>query len=220
MGKTIKLTANDGHQLDAYVSEATGRVKGSVVIVQEIFGINPHIRSVCDQYAQRGYTAIAPALFDRIEPGIELDYSPEGVKTGIEYKSKSDDGSALADIGAAVDHISTAGKVSVIGYCWGGKLTYLAACSVSGVSKAIGYYGGGIGSVIDQSPQIPTLLHFGDQDAAIPMAEVEAVIDARPELEVHIYSAGHGFNCDVRGSYDKDAADLALERTLKFIEGA
>ncbi len=220
MGKTIKLTAADGHQLDAYVSEPAGQPKGSIVIVQEIFGVNPHIRSVCDNYAELGYAAIAPALFDRLKPGIELDYSPEGVKTGIEYKGKSEDGPALQDISAAVDYISKEGKVSVIGYCWGGKLTYLAACKVSGISKAIGYYGGGIGSVIDQNPQVPTLLHFGDQDTAIPMTEVNAVIDAHPELEVHVYTAGHGFNCDERGSYDKEAADLALERTLKFIEGA
>ncbi len=220
MGQTIKLTASDGHQLDAYTCEAVGRVKGSIVIVQEIFGINPHIRSVCERYAELGYSTIAPALFDRLKPGIELDYSPEGVKAGIECKGKSEDGAALADISAAVDYISKDGKVSVIGYCWGGKLTYLAACTVPGISKAIGYYGGGIGTVIDQSPQIPTLLHYGDQDTAIPMAEVEAVIKAHPELEVHVYSAGHGFNCNERGSYDKEAADLALERTLKFIEGA
>lgn len=220
MGQTIKLTASDGHELNAYTCEAVGRTKGCIVIVQEIFGINPHIRSVCDKYAELGYATIAPALFDRLKPGIELDYSPEDVKIGIEYKGKCADGPALADISAAVDYISKDGKVSVIGYCWGGKLTYLAACKISGISKAIGYYGGGIGTVIDQSPQIPTLLHYGDQDAAIPMTEVEAIIETHPELEVHVYSAGHGFNCDLRGSYDKDAADLALERTLKFIEGA
>ncbi|WP_169570162.1 dienelactone hydrolase family protein [Sneathiella limimaris] len=220
MGNFVDLKAEDGHDLMAYVAKAEGNAKGAIVIIQEIFGVNPHIQSVCDGYAKAGYTAIAPALFDRIKPGIELGYTEEGVKTGLEYKNTIEPDTALKDVKAAVDYISSVGKVTVIGYCWGGLLTYLSACKLDGIFKAVGYYGGGIGNYVDNTPQVPTLLHFGDQDHAIPLDEVEAVKKAHPEVEVHIYAAGHGFNCDARGSYDKASADLALDRTLKFIEGA
>ncbi len=219
MGDFVKLTAEDGHQLDAYLCAAEGDVKGAIVLVQEIFGINAHIRNVCERYAALGYTTIAPALFDRINPNIELAYDADGVAKGREYKEISKDENALKDIAAATAHVNTGPKVSVIGYCWGGKLAYLAASKVTGLFKAVGYYGGGIASVIEQSPQIPTLLHFGDQDSAIPMSEVEEIIAKHPQIEVHIYSAGHGFNCDARGSYNKEAADVALSRTLNFLQG-
>ena len=220
MGQNVKLTAEDGHQLDAYICQAEGDAKGAIVLVQEIFGINTHIKSVCAQYAALGYTTIAPALFDRKTKGVELDYSAEGVATGREYKDSVTDDMALMDITAAIKHVNTGPKISIVGYCWGGKLAYLAASKVPGLFKAIGYYGGGIATVIDQSPQIPTLLHFGDQDNAIPMNEVNDIIARHPQIEVHIYSAGHGFNCDARGSYNEAAADLALKRTLDFLQGA
>lgn len=216
----IQLTTKDGHSFAAYVSEAKGDAKGGIVIIQEIFGVNHHIRSVCDRYAEAGYTAIAPALFDRIKPGIELEYTEEGVKQGLEYKTGSDDDQLINEIEASANHISSAGKVSVVGYCWGGTLAFLSACKADGIFKAIGYYGGGIAAIKDQKPQIPTLLHFGEEDTGIPMEDVNAVIDARPDVEVHVYPAGHGFNCDARGSYHEESARLALKRTLDFIEGA
>lgn len=220
MGHNVRLTAEDGHQLDAYICKTEGDAKGALILVQEIFGINAHIKSVCAQYASLGYTTIAPALFDRKQQDVELDYTAEGVAAGIEYKNSIPDDSALMDIAAAAKYVNTGPKVSIIGYCWGGKLTYLAASKVSGLFKAIGYYGGGIASVIDQNPQIPTLLHFGDQDTAIPLSEVDEIRTRHPEIEVHTYAAGHGFNCDARGSYNKEAADLALKRTLDFLQGA
>ncbi|WP_025899710.1 dienelactone hydrolase family protein [Sneathiella glossodoripedis] len=219
MGKKVRLTAEDGHQLDAYLCEAQGECKGAIVLVQEIFGVNSHIRSVAERFAELGYRTIAPALFDRLEPNVELAYDADGVAKGREFKDRIADEIALKDIAAAADYVDTGPKVSVIGYCWGGKLAYLAAGKIKNLFKAVGYYGGGIVGVMEQNPQIPTLLHFGDQDSAIPMSEVEAIIARHPEVEVHVYSAGHGFNCDARGSYNKEAADLALKRSLDFLQG-
>ena len=220
MGSMITLKADDGQSLSAYLAEAEGIPKGGIVIIQEIFGVNIHIKDVCDRYAKLGYTAIAPALFDRIEPNIDLDYDSAGVDRGRELKGLSLDDPALKDIAAARDHISGAGTITVIGYCWGGTLAYLAACRLSGISKAIGYYGGGIAASKDEVPQIPTMLHFGDQDASIPMTDVDAIMNARPETVIHIYQAGHGFNCDRRASYNAEATKLALKRSLDFITGA
>ncbi|MBL4666744.1 MAG: dienelactone hydrolase family protein, partial [Sneathiella sp.] len=209
-----------GHKFSAFVAQPTGAVKGSIIIVQEIFGINSHIRSVCEQYASHGFTAIAPALFDRISGDVELEYNADGVKLGLEYKNKIEDTVALTDIKAAANHVSSSNPTAIVGYCWGGTLAFLAACDLDGISKAIGYYGGGISKNVKKRPQIPTLLHFGDQDGSIPMDDVDQIVKAHPEIEVHIYEAGHGFNCDVRASYEKSSAELALSRTLKFLEGA
>ncbi len=219
MGELITLKAEDGHSLSAYVATPAGACKGGIVIIQEIFGINGHIRDICDRFAKCGYAAIAPALFDRIEPGIELDYDPDGVAKGIELKGKSDEPLALMDIATAHDHIAEYGDISVIGYCWGGTLAYLSACKLSGFSKAIGYYGGGIAQIMNEQPQIPLMLHFGDQDASIPMTDVDAIMTARPETVTYVYQAGHGFNCDRRASYNAEATKLALKRSLDFIAG-
>jgi len=220
MGERINLVSDDGHNFNAYVSRPDGDAKGAIIVVQEIFGVNSHIRAVCDQYADLGYTAIAPALFDRISEGIELQYDTDGVQEGLKLKGQVEDAAALKDIAAAAVHVASNGPVAIVGYCWGGTLAFLAACDLGGISKAIGYYGGGIAKQLGKRPQIPTLLHFGDSDGSIPMEDVDLVTKAHPELEIHVYEAGHGFNCDVRGSYDKASADLALDRTLKFLEGA
>ncbi|MEH6474320.1 MAG: dienelactone hydrolase family protein [Sneathiella sp.] len=220
MGEQINLTSADGHNFNAFISHPEGDAKGAMVVVQEIFGVNSHIRSVCDQYAALGYIAIAPALFDRISGGIELEYDADGVKQGLEYKNKIEDATALLDIAAAVGHVASSSPTSIVGYCWGGTLAFLAACEMNNLTKAIGYYGGGIAKQLDKQPQIPVLLHFGDQDGSIPMDDVDLITKTFPELEIHVYEAGHGFNCDVRGSYDKPSTDLALSRTLKFLEGA
>jgi carboxymethylenebutenolidase len=217
MGINVKLTAADGHQFDAYCAQTDGALKGSLVVIQEIFGVNDHIQSVCDRYAAMGYTAIAPALFDRLQTNVKLNYDEAGMKAGLALKHGTTDDNALMDIAAAGAHVRPFGKVSVVGYCWGGTLAFLTACQLPNFFKAIGYYGGGIPANKDKRPQIPTLLHFGREDGSIPMTGVEEVIAAHPEMEIHVYEAGHGFNCDARASYNKVSADLALERSLNFL---
>ncbi len=212
----MELTASDGHKFSAYKAAPPGDPKAGLVVIQEIFGVNSHIQDVCDRYAEQGYLAIAPALFDRISPNITLNYESEDVTQGIEYKMQISDEQALLDIDAARAAIASAGPVYVVGYCWGGSLAYLSACRLPDFNKAVGYYGGQVAQHIDEAPQIPVMLHFGDQDASIPLKSVDEVMTKRPGIPVYIYQAGHGFNCDQRGSYDTASAKLALDRTLEF----
>ncbi len=220
MGETIRLTAADGHEFDGYLTKPETAPKGGVVIVQEIFGVNAHIKSVCDRFSRLGFTALAPALFDRAAPGTELGYEADDIQEGLKIRSKIDLDQALKDITAAGTYLKDENTVSILGYCWGGSLAYLTACRLSGFSKAVGYYGGMIAQHKEEQPQIPTLLHFGDQDGSIPLTDVDAIMNARPETEIHIYQAGHGFNCDLRGDYNAAAAKLALDRSVAFITGA
>jgi carboxymethylenebutenolidase len=217
MGETIRLRAADGFELSAYRAAPSGTPRGGLVVIQEIFGVNGHIRRVADGYAADGYLAVAPALFDRIEPGIEIGYGPPDIERGRELKGRSQTEAALRDIAAARDAVAAAGKVGVVGYCWGGYLAWLSATRLDGFAAAVSYYGGGIGSVAGETPRCPVLLHFGEKDHAIPLSEVETVRKAHPELEIHLYPAGHGFNCDERGSYDPESARLARERSLAFL---
>jgi carboxymethylenebutenolidase len=217
MGHAIELTAADGFKLSAYRAEPSGKPRGGLVVVQEIFGVNSHIRSVCDGFAADGYLAIAPALFDRIEPGIEIGYTPEDIARGRDLKMKSTTDNALRDIGAAVATLASDGKVAVVGYCWGGLLSWLAASRVSGLAAAIAYYGGGMTDAAAATPQCPVMAHFGEWDKGIPIAGVDALKKAHPDIEVFIYAADHGFNCDQRGSYEPGSARLARERTLEFL---
>ncbi|MCF8468127.1 MAG: dienelactone hydrolase family protein [Sneathiella sp.] len=217
MGEMLELQAADGHKLSAYKASPEASVKGGVIIVQEIFGLNSHIKDICDGYAKEGFVAIAPALFDRIRPGIFLDYSSEDVTEGIKYKTQTKDADALKDIDAAAKEIAGVGDIAVIGYCWGGSLAYLAACRLSSIQKAVGYYGGQVAQHIVEAPKVPIILHFGDQDGSIPITAVEAIKAKRPDIPVYVYHAGHGFNCDQRASYDAGSAKLALQRTLEFI---
>ena len=216
MGETIRLRAADGFELSAYRAAPSGTPRGGLVVIQEIFGVNGHIRRVADGYAADGYLAIAPALFDRIEPGIEIGYGPPDIERGRELKGRSQTEAALRDIAAARDAVAAAGKVGVVGYCWGGYLAWLSATRLDGFAAAVSYYGGGIGSVAGETPRCPVLLHFGEKDHAIPLSEVETVRKAHPELDIHVYPAGHGFNCDERGSYDAESARIARERSLAF----
>jgi carboxymethylenebutenolidase len=217
MGKTIELKAADGHALKAYLAEPAARPRGAVVVVQEIFGVNSHIRSVCDGFAADGYVAIAPALFDRIERGIELGYAPDDVARGRELKARAAADAALRDIAAARDAVAGAGRVAVIGYCWGGYLAWLAAARERGFACAVPYYGGGMTDAATEQPRCPVLAHFGEHDTAIPVAGVRALAAAHPEVEIHLYAAGHGFNCDQRAAFDAAAAKLARGRTLAFL---
>ena len=217
MSQTIKLTAADGIAIDAYRADPAGTPKGGLVVLQEIFGVNPHIRRVADGFAAQGYRVIAPALFDRVKPGVELDYTQEGMSAGIALMGQVDQGKAILDVAAAVQAASEAGKVGIVGYCWGGSLAYAAACSVDGLAAAVGYYGGNIAKSLDRRPKVPLMLHFGERDAHIPMSDVDAIKAALPDVPVYTYDADHGFNCDARGSYDKPSAAEALDRTLAFL---
>ncbi len=217
MGETIELTAKDGFTLSAWKAVPAGTPKGGVVVLQEIFGLNPHIRSVADRFAAAGYLAIAPALFDRVQPGIELGYTPDDVTNGAAIRARTTLDGALADTQAAIDAASEAGKVGVVGYCWGGSLAFWASTRLSGVSAAVCYYGGMIANALDEIPKAPTIMHFGQLDKHIAMSDVAKIRAAFPHLSVFDYPADHGFNCDARGSYDKPSADLALARTLEFL---
>jgi len=210
-----RLTASDGHELDAYEVHPDGAT-ASVVIVQEIFGVNAHIRSVVDRYASFGYRAIAPALFDRGQRGVELGYDDEGKALGIELVMPIAFDAAMLDVGAAVEHVADTGPVGLVGYCFGGSVAWLAAADLP-VAAAVGYYGGQVPAMVDRHPNAPVMLHFGELDAGIPLDGVEAVRSAHPEVPVHVYpGADHGFNCDARDSYDARSAAIALGRTLEF----
>lgn len=217
MGQRIELRAADGFELGAWESKPAGAPNGSVVVIQEIFGVNSHIRDVVDGYAEAGYAAVAPQIFDRVEPNIELGYEEADMGRGIELAfQKLQMPNTLADIQAAIDHASAHGRVGVVGYCFGGLLTWLAACELTGVAAASSYYGGGVAGEAERSPNCPVIMHFGELDAHIPLSDVDKVKAAQPDVPVYVYAADHGFNCDHRGSFDAPSADLARERTLAF----
>ncbi len=215
----IALAAADGFSSSAYLAEPSEKPRGAIVVLQEIFGVNSHIRAVADGYAAAGYLAIAPATFDRIERDVQLGYAADDMTRGSRLKAAVEALPApgvLQDIQAAVDHVARAGKVGIVGYCWGGLLVWRSAEKVRGLSAAVAYYGGGmtVGSEPSRKPAVPTMAHFGDQDAHISVESVKAFEQAHPEVEVHLYAANHGFNCDQRGSYNAGAAATALERSL------
>lgn len=219
MGETIILRAADGFGTTAYVAKPAGKPRGGLVVIQEIFGVNHHMRGVADGYARDGYVAIVPALFDRIRPGIELGYDEAAIAKGRELKGASPTEAALLDIAAARDAIAATGKLGVIGYCWGGFLAWLGATRLKGFAAGISCYGGGIGGVATEKPACPVQFHFGDKDHAIPLSEVDKVRAAgHKAVEVHVYAAGHGFNCDERGSFDAASAKLARIRALAFLD--
>lgn len=225
MGQFIDLKAADGFTFPAYVAQPAGKPRGGVVVLQEIFGVNAHIRAVADGYAAAGYLAVAPATFHRVKAGVELGYAPDDMSAGMALKAAVEAmgmnpaaPGVLQDIQAAIHHAAGAGKVGVVGYCWGGLLTWRAACLLQGVSAAVPYYGGGITSAAEvaRKPKCPVMAHFGEKDHWIPLDGVEAFKRAHPGVEVHIYAANHGFNCDHRGAWDAAAAAQARERTLAF----
>ena len=216
MGTTLELTAADGHRFAAYRADPPGKPRGGIVVVQEIFGVNSHIRGVADGFAADGYLAIAPALFDRVERGIDIGYSQPEIERGRALMQKMSMDDALKDVTAALKAIASAGKIGIVGYCWGGTVAWVSAAKLDGLACSAPYYGGGILANKDLKPRCPVMLHFGETDHAIPIGDVRAWLAARPELAAHIYGAGHGFNCDQRGSYHAESAKLARERTLEF----
>ncbi|MDH5245026.1 MAG: dienelactone hydrolase family protein [Betaproteobacteria bacterium] len=217
MPKMLELAASDGFVLSAYRADPSGTPRGGLVVAQEIFGVNSHIRSVCDGFAADGYAVIAPALFDRYERGVDLGYTPADIARGRELKALAQIDAALRDVAAARDAVADAGKVGVIGYCWGGLIAWMAASRLTGFACAVPYYGGGMLEAVDEQPQCPVMAHFGERDAVIPVAGVRKLAAAHPQAQVLIYDADHGFNCDQRPSYEATAANLARERTLGFL---
>lgn len=217
MGKMIELTAKDGYKLSAYRADPAGKPRGGIVVIQEIFGVNKHIRSVADRYADLGFVAIAPAVFDRAQKNFEAGYDAAGVEAGRGMRGKITTDNLLADTQAAIDAAKSAGKVAVIGYCMGGSVAFLSATRLSGLACAIGYYGGQIIQHVDEKTKVPCILHFGDQDQNIPMTDVEKIKKAHPDLPIFVYNAGHGFNCDERGSFSPYAAQVAFGRTEEFL---
>ena len=217
MGSMIELTAADGHKLAAYRADPSGKPRGGIVVIQEIFGVNSHVRQVADGFAADGYVAIAPALFDRVQKNVNLGYSPEDIAKGREIRGKVTNEMAVKDAEAAVKAAAGAGKVGIVGYCWGGFVTWLAAAKVPGLACAVPYYGGGILDNTELAPRVPLMGHFGDKDQHILVEGVKKLAAKYPQHQIFIYSADHGFNCDHRGSYNAAAASQARERTLEFL---
>jgi carboxymethylenebutenolidase len=216
MGEFTTLMARDGHEFNAWLAAPSGPARGALVVAQEIFGVNRHIRSVADSYAAEGYLAIAPCLFDRIRRGIELGYSEADVQQGRGYRLQIPKEKTLLDLSACINVVRHSGRVSVLGYCWGGSLAYIAACELP-VFCAISYYGGQIKDHLDKSPKRPVMYHFGEKDPHIPLSDVDKIRAADPNGIFHLYPADHGFNCDERATYDVPSATLARQRTLQFL---
>ncbi len=214
MGLHAELTASDGHQLSAYLAEPARRPRGGIVVIQEIFGVTRHIRAVADQYAAAGYLAIAPALFDRVERDVDVPYTD--MAKGFGYVQALRNDQVMLDLQAAVLRVRPAGKVGVVGFCWGGTMAYLAAAQLK-IDAAVAYYGGGIAHHLAEQPRVPVMFHFGEKDAHIPPSAVEQIKAAHPEGTYHLYPAEHGFNCTDRASFEPVSAKLALERSLEFL---
>ena len=215
MGQTVTLRAADGHTLSAYRSgpDDAGR---SLVVVQEIFGVNGHIRKVCDQFAAEGYTAIAPALFDRVEPGAELGYDEDGIARGRALRMKLTEQDVLADVEAAAGQLP-GDRTGIVGYCFGGTVAWFGATRTQRFAAASCWYGGGIAAARAEKPNCPVQMHFGEQDASIPMGDVETIRAAQPNAEIYVYrGARHGFGCDERESFSPNDYELARRRTLAF----
>lgn len=211
------LMARDGHQFAAYLAPAVGTARGAMVVLQEIFGVNAHIRAVTEQYAAAGFFAIAPALFDRVGRNIELGYTQKDMEQGTGYRLQVDEAKVLLDIGAAINVVKHAGRVALVGYCWGGQLTWMGAASLP-VHAAVGYYTSRVWEKLDRVPACPILLHYGERDQNIPRARIEQVQAACPAAQIYMYPADHGFNCDARAAYDAPSAALAWQRTQDFLK--
>jgi carboxymethylenebutenolidase len=216
MGRWIELRPEGDGPIAAWRADPAGAVRGGIVVIQEIFGVNAHIREVTDRFAAAGYLAVAPAIFDRIEKGFDVGYDPDSRTRGMAVVGKVDFEQVLRDAAAAVAVAKEGGKVGIVGYCFGGSVAWAAAARLEGLSAAVGYYGGQILAMKALEPKVPTMLHFGEKDQHIPVAGVREVAAAHPDVPVHIYPADHGFNCDHRASYDAPSAALAWDRTLEF----
>jgi carboxymethylenebutenolidase len=219
MGRKLKLKAADGFELGAYRADPEGTPRGRVVVIQEIFGVNNHIRSVCDRLASAGYIALAPQVFDRVERNFESGYSDSEVAHARTFIPKLDWAKVMTDTEAAIDALKREGSVAIMGFCLGGSVSYIAATKVAGLAAAVCYYGGQIIQHVDKKPRCPVQMHFGALDTHIPLSDVETMKEKQPQAEIYVYQhAGHGFHCDERGSYDQPSSRIAWERTLGFLK--
>jgi carboxymethylenebutenolidase len=218
MGKNIDLTSSDGFKIGAYRADPAGKPRGGIVLVQEIFGVNHHIKAVADGYAADGYAVIAPAYFDRVQRNFDVGYAQPDMEAGRGIVQKLNWDNVVKDTQAAVDALKPTGKCAVIGYCWGGTVAWLSAAKVNGLAGTVAFYGGGVAGMVAEEPKVPVMFHWGEKDHAIPMDAVKKVEAAHPSALSNVYPAGHGFNCDERGSYDAGSAKLARERTIEFLK--
>jgi carboxymethylenebutenolidase len=219
-GKTVKMKMSDGAEIGVYRVEPTGKRRGGLVLIQEIFGLTEHIKECCDRFATEGYEVLGPAVYDREAPGFEASYSPEDIQKAIKIaRGEHPFDLSVKDSQTCIDALKDKGPVYITGYCYGGTVTWAAACQCTGLAAASGYYGGNIAQMIDQQPKCPTILHFGKHDHGIPMEAVDKIKAAHPEVKVYVYDAGHGFNSDRRTDYNAEAAKLAMQRTLELFRG-
>jgi carboxymethylenebutenolidase len=219
MGKHFSLTAADQHRLGAYRADPAGAARGGMVVIQEIFGVNHHIRAVCDRLAGEGYAAVAPALFDRTERDFECGYSEAEMAKAFTFIANPDFDAMLRDSQAAIDELKGAGPVGIMGFCMGGTVAFAASAKCSGLSAAVCYYGGFIAKMADEKTRCPVQMHFGETDSYIPMSDVEMIRSKQPQAEIHVYpGAGHGFHCDERASFHEPSAKLAWQRSMAFLQ--
>jgi carboxymethylenebutenolidase len=217
MGKFVELKAADGHKFAAYVAEPAGKPRGGVVVIPEIFGVNSHIQQTADGFAADGYYVVSPAMFDRAQRNYDTGYSQPEIQAGVAIMQKLDSKQAILDVEAAIGEAKKGGKVGIVGYCYGGTVSWLAAAQARGLACAVPYYGGGMPGLIKEKPKVPTLCHFGETDQSPTLAQAKEIAAAHPEVTAHFYpGAGHGFNCDQRGSWNAEAAKLARSRTVEF----
>lgn len=219
MGQTITLTSKDGFKPTAYEAKPSGKARAGLVMIQEIFGVNGHMRRTADKYAAAGYHVVAPAFFDRVGKDIQLGYTEADVAKGREIRGKLNWDQILADVAAGIEAVKGAGKLGIIGYCFGGSVSWLGATRFKDFAAAVCYYGGNIAQFSDEKPNCPVQMHFGELDQAIPMADVGKIRGAQgAKVEIQVYPAGHGFNCEDRGSYHEPSSKLAQERSLAFLK--
>ena len=217
MGKFTELTASDGHKFAAYIAQPAGKPRGGVVVIPEIFGVNSHIQQTADGFAADGYLAVSPAMFDRAQRNYDTGYSQPEIQAGVAIMQKLDWKQAIFDVDAAIAEAAKAGKVGIVGYCFGGTVSWVAAAQAKGLACAVPYYGGGMPGFIGEKPKIPTMCHFGELDQSPTLAQAKEIVAAHPSITAHFYAgAGHGFNCDQRGSWNAEAAKLARSRTIDF----
>lgn len=217
MGVTTELKAADGHRFAVYRAEPSGQPAGAVVIAPEIFGVNPHIRAVADGFAADGFLTLAPALFDRVEPGYEAGYDDSGIAAGRAIIAELEMDAALRDIDACVAAAGDGGRIGLVGYCWGGTIAWLAANRTEGLACSVSYYGGGIPNYQAEKPRVPLMLHFGEQDTHPSLEDAQKIAADNPGAQSFFYPAGHGFNCDARGSFHEASAREARDRTVSFL---
>jgi len=216
-GRVIKMKMSDGAEIGVYHVEPTGKRRGGLVLIQEIFGLTEHIKECCDRFAAEGYEVLGPAVYDREAPGFEASYSPEDIQKAIKIaRGEHPFDLSVKDSQTCIDALKAKGPVFITGYCYGGSVTWAAACQCTGLAAASGYYGGNIVQMIDQQPKCPTILHFGEHDHGIPMEAVNKIKAAHPEVKVYVYDAGHGFNSDRRADYNEAAHKLGMQRTLEL----